>query len=342
VNEPVARTPDISVCIANYNGEGVLRDCLQSVFDQDGNFTFEVLLHDDASVDASLALVRNCYPLVHIIESPSNVGFCISNNRMVSAARGRYFLLLNNDAILRPGSLAALLHEAQDTLCPSILGLPQYTLHDGSLVDHGYEFDLFMNPMPVFAVDTHEVATATGACLWVPREVWDAVGGFPPWFESVAEDIYLCQAARLLGAPTRVLIGPGFDHWIGMNLGGGKIVAGKLRTSARRRALSERNKTSVMLLCYPAWALLLLLPLHALSLTAEAGLLWFSNAGSKKVRRIYGEIIPFLWRQRRDIFVLRHRLSSQKKTSGWQYMRRFRWLPHKLRMVLRHGVPHIR
>lgn len=342
MNEFISTIPDISVCIANYNGESVLRDCLQSVFAQHGDFTFEVLLHDDASVDASIALVRSHYPLVRIIENRSNVGFCISNNRMVSAARGRYLLLLNNDATLRPGSLGALLHDGRCTSCPTILGLPQYTLHDGSLVDHGYEFDLFMNPIPVFATDTHEVATATGACLWVPREVWDAVGGFPPWFESVAEDIYLCQAARLLGFPTRVLSAPGFDHWIGMNLGGGKVVAGKLRTSARRRALSERNKTTVMLLCYPAWALLLLLPAHALFLSAEAALLWLSNAGSEKVRRIYGGIIPFLWRQRRDIVALRRKLRVQKKLSGWHYMRRFRWLPHKLWMILRHGVPDIR
>lgn len=342
MNESGLTIPDISICIANYNGESVLHDCLQSVFAQRGDFTFEVLLHDDASTDASLALVSSHYPLVRTIENQSNVGFCISNNRMVSAAKGRYLLLLNNDATLRPGSLIALMRDAECGVRPTVLGLPQYTLHDGSLVDRGYEFDLFMNPIPVFEDEGRQVATATGACLWVPREVWDAVGGFPTWFESVAEDIYLCQAARLLGFPTRVLSTPGFDHWIGMNLGGGKIVAGKLKTSTRRRALSERNKTAVMLLCYPASALLLLLPIHATFLAAEATLVLFSKGGRSKTTRIYGEIIPFLWRKRRDIFSLRRKLRAQKKLAGWRYMLRFRWLPHKLRMLLRHGMPDIR
>ncbi len=112
---------------------------------------------------------------MRVIESHDNVGFCISNNRMAAAARGRYLLLLNNDAALHPGSLDALLREAQSTSHPVLLGLSQYTLYDGSLVDQGYKFDLFMNPIPVFATVVHEVATATGACLWVPRVIWEAV-----------------------------------------------------------------------------------------------------------------------------------------------------------------------
>ena len=342
MNKPDTTLPDISVCVANFNGESVLRDCLQSVYAQIGNFTFEALLHDDASTDASLALVRSEFPDVRIIESHYNVGFCISNNRMATAARGRYLLLLNNDAILRPGSLDALLREAQNIEHPAVLGLPQYTLHDGSLIDRGYEFDLFMNPIPVFTTAAHEVATATGACLWVPRTVWNAVGGFPPWFESIAEDIYLCQAARLLGYPTRVLNAPGFDHWIGKNLGGGKVVDNKLKTTARRRALSERNKTAVMLLCYPAWALPILLPVHTLLLGVEAIFLQLTGAGRGKTRRIYGAILRDLWRQRDDIIALRRKLHGQQAATGWRYMRRFRVLPHKLRMLIRHGTPEIR
>lgn len=333
--------PQISVCIANYNGETLLRDCLNSVYAQRGDFQLEVLLHDDASTDDSLTLVRGEFPNVRVIQSRDNVGFCISNNRMAEVARGHYLLLLNNDAVLRPGSLEALLNEAGNS-SPVVLGLPQYTLYDGSLIDRGYEFDLFMNPIPVFTTGVHEVATATGACLWIPREVWNAVGGFPPWFESIAEDIYLCQAARLLGYPTCILDAPGFDHWIGKNLGGGKVMDDKLKTTARRRALSERNKTAMMLLCYPSWALLVLLPIHALLLGIEAAFLWLAGSARGKIKRIYGAILPGLWRHREDITALRRRLHDQQKQPGWRFMRRFRWWPHKLRMLLRHGAPEIR
>lgn len=335
------KSPDISICIANYNGESVLRDCLQSVYAQVGDFNFELLLHDDASTDSSLKIIFSEFPHVRVIESHTNVGFCISNNRMAAAAHGRYLLLLNNDAKLRPGSLAALLQEAESCAPLPVLGLPQYTLHDGSLVDRGYEFDLFMNPIPTFTKETHDVATVTGACLWVPRIVWESVSGFPPWFESIAEDIYLCQAARLLGHPIRMLEAPGFDHWIGMQLGGGKVVDDRLKTTVRRRALSERNKTAVMLLCYPIWMLLIVLPIHLLLLSFEAAFLSLTGLPSEKVKRIYGPIVTGLWQQRSNIVTLRRKLRAQRVPSDWNYVRRFKMMPHKLRMLLRHGKPEI-
>jgi len=334
--------PLISVCVANYNGQALLPECLDSVFAQEGPFRLEVLVHDDASTDASVGLLAEKYPQVRVIRSTHNVGFCISNNRLAEIARGDYLLLLNNDARLRAGSLNAFLNHTLKTSGLTILGLPQYSLIDGVLVDRGYEFDWFMNPIPVFFEGTHEVATATGAALWIPRAVWDAVGGFPPWFESVAEDIFFCQAARLLGFPTFVLGEPGFDHWIGKNLGGGKVIADKLRTTVRRRALSERNKTAVMLICYPWWALAAVLPLHALFLAAEAVGLWLSGPGRGKIGRIYGQIVPFLWRNRRQLLALRRSLHARRAVSGWRYMRRFRWLPQKLIMLLRHGLPDVR
>ena len=331
--------PDISVCIANYNGEADLAACLDSVLAQLGKFRCEVVLHDDASTDASVALVRARYPSVHVVESSSNVGFCVSNNRMVKAAKGRYLLLLNNDALLRPGSLQRLFSFAKDGNPDSILGLPQHALADGSLVDRGYRTDPFLNPIPILSESTHEAGVATGACLWIPRQVWDAVGGFPPWFESVAEDIFLCVAARLLGYRVLVLDAPGFDHWIGKNLGGGKLVAQRLRTSVRRRSLSERNKTAVMLMCYPWPALVPLLPLHTALLATEALFLLATGTTSEKVCRIYGPIPQWLWSHRQDIHVWRKRLIQQRRTSAPTFFAQTRWFPEKLRMLLRHGKP---
>lgn len=334
--------PRISVCIANYKGEMDLPDCLDSVLAQRGDFHLEVLVHDDASPDGSLALLRSRYPGVRVIESARNVGFCISNNRMAEVAQGDYLLLLNNDARLRLGSLAALLSAAQTGHAQDILGLPQHTLVDGSLVDRGYRTDPWLNPIPILEAGTHEAGVATGACLWTPRAVWTAIGGFPPWFESIAEDIYLCQAARLLGHRVLVLDAPGFDHWIGKNLGGGKLAEGRMQTTTRRRALSERNKTAVMLICYPLPALLVLLPLHALALAAEAVFLLFSGTGRAKVRAIYAPILPWLWRHRRDISTERRRLRAAGIVGAQQFFSQTTWMPHKLRMLWRHGTPQIR
>lgn len=339
--EPHAR-PDISVCIANYNGANVLMTCLESVLTQTGDFRFEILIHDDASRDDAIQRVAEQHPQVRILRSTDNVGYCISNNRMAEVARGRFLLLLNNDATLRPGSLATLYSAACKTYPRDILGLPQVDKLSGATIDHGYAFDIFMNPIALQALGTHEAQTATGACLWVPRATWLDIGGFPPWFGSVAEDIYLCQAARLLGYRTFVLSSPCFDHLVGHSLGGGKIsTQGSLQTTVRRRKLSERNKTAIMLACFPCWALVIVVPLHAAFLGVEALYLLLAGSGISKIRAIYGALPRWLWQNRHHIVRLRTRLQGARVVSGLEYMRPFRLFPHKIAMLARHGKPRL-
>ena len=95
----------VSACIANYNGTEVIRRCLDSILSQECTFYVEVLVHDDASTDDSAATVARDYPTVRLMRTRENVGFCVSNNRLVEAAQGEFVLLLNNDANLRPAAL---------------------------------------------------------------------------------------------------------------------------------------------------------------------------------------------------------------------------------------------
>ena len=234
--------PIVSVCVANFNGEHLLSDCIDSVLAQEGHVAIEILVHDDASTDGSVALLRTRYPQVHVLASNDNVGFCVGNNRMVERARGEYILLLNNDAALAPDAVSSLLHEAAGIGGPAILTLPQYDWESGELVDRGCMLDPFCNPIPNLDPDRNDVAYVIGACLWCPREAWHTLGGFPEWMESVAEDLYLCGLARLHGLPVRALRNSRYRHRQGATFGGNRAANG-LQTSTRRRSLSERNKT---------------------------------------------------------------------------------------------------
>lgn len=340
-NPPPAK-PLVSICIPNYNGANYIDQCITSVLSQELSEEIEIIVHDDASSDDSLTIIRSRFPQVEVLLSNTNVGFCVSNNRMVAHSRGTYILLLNNDAVLRPGSLKALLEYSATQSVQGILGLPQYTLYDGSLVDCGYEFDIFMNPIPVFAQGPVEVGTVTGACLWIPRKIWIEIGGFPPWFESVAEDIFLCHAARLLGYPVVVLAGPGFDHWIGRSLGGGKIVPEGLVSTARRRKLSERNKTWVMIICYPVLVLALVLPLHFILLAIEALALLATGTPLKTVRTIYSSLPLNLTKQLPATLSLRKRIQENRAISASAYLTRLRFLPWKFVMLIKYGMPKLK
>lgn len=332
--------PVVSVCIANYNGSAIIAECIESVLAQDCDFPVEIIVHDDASTDGSVDLIKAHYPDVQLIVSTENVGFCVANNRMAAFAQGRYLLLLNNDAMLLPDALLALYAETERLDCPAILTLPQYDAVTGVLLDIGCRLDPFLNPVPNHDPMRNEVGTVHGACLWVDKRLWDELGGFPECFGSVGEDLYLCCRARLAGYPVRSLGVSGYRHHVGKSFGGGKVRAGRLASTFRRRALSERNKTFVMIVAYPAPFMQVMLPLHLLLLVIEGSLLSFLKWNSLYLRQIYWPAISGLITNRSVLGSLR-KSSQKRRPHSVDFFVVFDWMPYKLRMLLKFGLPTI-
>lgn len=331
--------PLVSVCIANYNGMEVIDDCLRSVMDQQGDMTVEIIVHDDASSDGSLDYIREHYPQVKLITSAENVGFCIANNRMAAAATGKYLLLLNNDAAPFPDALQTLLAEAQRLAKPAILSLPQFDATSGVLIDRGCLLDPFFNPVPNLDPKRSDVAMVIGACLWIPKDLWEEMEGFPEWFGSIAEDMYLCCRARLAGYAVRALAVSGYRHWQGKSFGGNRVVENRLSTTFRRRALSERNKTFVMAMCCPRFFMQTMLPVHLVLLFFEGMLLSIMQRNVAYLPRIYLPVFAALYQQRDLLLIGRTTIMKAKKIDGSDFFRAFYFFPHKLMMLLRHGLP---
>ncbi len=336
-------SPIISVCVANFNGMEVIDDCLRSVLEQEGHIPVEILVHDDASSDGSAAYIRSRYPDVKLIESSENVGFCVANNRMVAAAKGKYLLLLNNDAALYPDALQTLLIEAERLDQPAILGLPQFDAETGELLDIGSLLDPFLNPVPNMNPHRGEVGLVMGACLWMSTTLWDELGGFPEWFGSIGEDLYLCCRARLAGHSVRVVADSGFRHWVGQSFGGGKVTTEqRLVTTLKRRTLTERNKTYTLIITYPTLLFAFLFPLHLILLHLEGLLLAVLKRNISLWHIIYAPLLPTLWGERRHLFALRKLVQSSRKITLAHFLGPFRCWPWKLEMLWRHGLPEVR
>lgn len=336
------KPPLVSVCIANYNGMAVIDACLNSVLQQQGDVEIEILVHDDASIDASVDYIRQHYSQVRLICSTDNVGFCVANNRMAQAARGEYLLLLNNDAALFPDALQALLAEARGLDGPAILTLPQFDATSGALVDRGCLLDPFYNPVPNLDHQRQEVAMVIGACLWMPKSLWDGLGGFPEWFGSVAEDLYLCCRARLMGVAVRAVAASGYRHWQGASFGGNRPRRGKLVSSFHRRALSERNKTFVMALCSPWLVLSFLMPLHLSLLLAEGALLALIRLRWKYFTSIYLPVYGSLLRHGCRLLHLRRAIQQTRQANWRQYLATFTLTPRKLSLLKTYGWPEVK
>ncbi len=334
-------TPVVSVCIANYNGMAIIDACLESVLAQDSDVEIEIIVHDDASTDGSESYIRTHFPKVILLESTENVGFCIANNRMAKIARGEYLLLLNNDAELFSDAIRTLFKAAQSAKQPAILGLPQFDASNGDLIDRGSLFDPFLNPLPNLELQRTDVGMIIGACLWIPKKLWVEFGGFPEWFGSMAEDMYLCCIARLQGHQVRVLPDSGFRHWVGTSFGGGKVHGNRLITSTKRRGLSERNKTFVMVLAYPPVLFHLILPLHLALLALEGVMLTLIKCDSKVLKEIYLNCFSQLWQERSRLSQLRRQVQTSRNINITNFLKVFTLIPHKLRMLIRHGLPKI-
>ena len=334
--------PVCSVCIANYNGIKFIDNCIKSICDQSCLFNVEIIIHDDASIDGSAEYIRNNYPFVKLMQSKQNVGFCISNNRMAKEAKGDFLLLLNNDAILFPDALESLYNYSQNHDHNCILGLPQYNAETNELIDIGSTFDFFLNAVPNKDIHHSDIGMVIGACLWISKSLWDDIGGFPEWFHTLAEDMYLCCMVRLKGFGVEVIPYSGFYHWVGTSIGGGKILKNRLSTLIPRRALSERNKSYVMFLCYPSPLFHLLFSAHILLLLIEGILLSFIKRDSNLLFAIYLFTIKSLWRKRDFLIRLRKKYQKQRSVRAYYFFKPFNVIPYKLQMLIKYGIPDIK
>ena len=329
---------DISVCIANYNGGDYVIECIRSVLEQKCSLSVEIIVHDDCSTDNSCVEIERHYPQVQLIKSTQNVGFCISNNRMVEQSGGKFVLLLNNDAALLAGALKSF-SDFSAGHPDTIATLPQFDAKTGELLDCGMYMDLFANPIPVKQIKQQDVATAMGACLWIPKRVWEKVGGFPEWFGSIAEDMYVCSAWRRLGGHVVALGESGYKHVVGHSFGGGKLTNERLSTTYKRRTLSETNKTFVMISTYPAPSLVFLLPIHGLLLILEGILLSLVKLSLRPLSTIYWASLRGVLCNFHKAIELRRRLN---KVSTGEKNRVFYgtvWTPYKLRLLINYGIP---
>jgi len=336
---PVAN-PVCSVCIANYNGMQTIDACIASVLSQNFDLPVEIIVHDDASTDTSAEHIKDNFPNIELLISDKNIGYCISNNRMVDIARGQYILLLNNDAELYTDALDTLYNHAQNQEKPGILSLPQYDHATDNIIDYGMDLDPFLNPIPRKEYQRPQAGTVHGACFWIPADLWRTFGGFPRWFESVAEDLYLCVYAWCVGYSVEVPNKSGYLHWVGKSFGGGLPQQDRLTTTYKRRSLSERNKTYTMLLFYP-WLALPLLALHFILLFMEGILLSILLKDRNIWGSIYGKTFSDVFRNINQIHLERKTIHHSHKIKSQTFLPMIRILPYKLYLLLRYGLPRI-
>jgi GT2 family glycosyltransferase len=158
-----------------------------------------------------------------LLENRENLGYAGGNNVGIQYALDRgadYVLLLNDDAVVAPDALSALLDAAQDHpgvgfLGPKVLSLeePRQLLSAGGILDrewrssHRGADELDEGQFDELA----EVDWLSGCALLVSREAIRRVGMLDPAFFAYHEDVDWCYRGRQAGLG--VLLVPGAKVW---------------------------------------------------------------------------------------------------------------------------------
>jgi GT2 family glycosyltransferase/glycosyltransferase involved in cell wall biosynthesis len=187
---------------------------------------------DTAGVPAPVRYLRN----------ETNHGFARANNEGARLSSGRYLLFLNNDTLVQPGWLAEMLAAARD---PSvgIVGIKQLFPYTNEVYHTGIVFTPARQPEHLYPhLDAsrpevnkqREYQAVNGACLLIPRDLFDACGGFDEEYRNGYEDIDLCMKVRQRGR-TIVCCTRGFIYHYG------QISEGRTADDEQNSAIFQRK-----------------------------------------------------------------------------------------------------
>jgi len=199
--------PLVSIIIVNYNGKTFLKDCLESIKSSEASYE-EIIIVDNASKDGSADYIKKEFPHVKLIALDKNYGFALANNIGGEAAAGEYLVFLNNDTVVTPGWLDALLRVVSSDPSVGAAGSKLLLYHRPERVNsaganitfNGGGYDIgFMD------IDSDKYNTpgprggVCAAAMMVRKNEFLSIGGFDPMYFMYLEDVDLCWRYWLSG-----------------------------------------------------------------------------------------------------------------------------------------------
>lgn len=211
---------NVSVIIISYNTADLLKRAIISVMTSFNNFSYEIIVVDNASEDGSQDLIETVFPHVLIIKNATNRGFAKANNQAIEKAKGEYYLLLNSDAIIADSNFESIIKFLDDNKRVAAVG-PKVLNTNGSLQSKGYSFPSighelaglfrlpkFLKPstlnrvLPRYYWDedvARPVDWISGCCMLLRKETVDNIGGLSEDFFMYHEDEEWCYRAHQAG-----------------------------------------------------------------------------------------------------------------------------------------------
>lgn len=95
----------LSIIIVNYKSISLISDCLQSIYAQNSQLPFEIIVVDNHSEDESKEKITSIFSEISWIQMGYNSGFARANNEGIRRSKGELVLLLNSDTIIENNAI---------------------------------------------------------------------------------------------------------------------------------------------------------------------------------------------------------------------------------------------
>lgn len=204
---PYVEQPLVSIIIPVYNQIHYTYACLLSVLEHTKDISYEVIIADDVSTDATEHLDHYVEGVI-ICRGEVNQGFLKNCNRGAEAARGRYLMFLNNDTQVTEGWLSSLVSLIQSDETIGMVG-SKLVYPDGRLQEaggiiwsdgSGWNYGRLDNPDKPEYNYVKDVDYISGAAILLSNDLWKQIGGFDTRFApAYCEDSDLAFAVREAG-----------------------------------------------------------------------------------------------------------------------------------------------
>jgi len=178
--------PDISICLASYNGSKYIVDQIKSIIqacDSVENLTWELIVSDDLSTDSTVEMIRPLMPENGLIVSGNRLGISKNFENAISRARGRFIVLSDQDDIWEIERISYILDKLKH--CDLVVCNLKFVAQD--LSPMGYSMWDNISPSSSLLLNIFR-NRFTGAAMAFRREIFEAAYPFP---KSILHDVWL-------------------------------------------------------------------------------------------------------------------------------------------------------
>jgi GT2 family glycosyltransferase len=195
------------VIIVNYNGEKIVKECLDSVYSSSVKPS-SVIIYDNNSQDNSVETIKNLkLQNLTIIEGKQNIGFGPGNNEALKKSRSDFVLFINNDILLDKNCVKSMLEFISDkklaVVNPLIIkGWDKSK--EGEIYSFGANINkaCFGYSLIENRLDRSNLSCFSGACFLADRRVIRSIGfekKFFMYYEEIAISIELLKKGFKIG-----------------------------------------------------------------------------------------------------------------------------------------------